>query len=85
MIVYMEGKNMQLELIRSVKNSDFIDFTNFEVGPCFRDRCAHCIRDESPLFCSQAPGAPDDSGMTTSVLNVGPSANSLLLTSFTTV
>ena len=34
MKVYMEGKNMQLELIYdSVKNSDFIEFTNFEVGP----------------------------------------------------
>ena len=27
----MEGKNMQLEF-DCVKNSDFIDFTNFEVG-----------------------------------------------------
>ena len=60
MKVYMEGKNMKLELILdSVTNSDFIDFTNFEVGLYFRDWCAHCIRDESPLFGSQAPGAPD--------------------------
>ena len=43
----------------SVKNRDFIDFTNFEVGLYFRDRYAHCIRDESPLFGSEAPGAPD--------------------------
>ena len=51
---------MQLELILdSVKNSDFIDFTNFDVGLYFRDRCADCIRDESPLFGYQAPGAPD--------------------------
>ena len=55
----MEGKNMQLELIRFLKNRDFIDFTKFEVGLYFRDRCAHCIRGESPLFDSQAPGAPD--------------------------
>ena len=77
MKVYMEGKNMQLEF-NFVKNSDFIDFTNFEVGLFFRDQCAHCIRDESPLFGSQAPGTPVASGMTTSVRNVGPSANSVL-------
>ena len=29
------------------------------MGLYFSDRCAHCIRDESPLFGSQAPGAPD--------------------------
>ena len=75
MKVYMEGKNMQLD---SVKNSDFIEFTNFEVGLCFRDRCAHCIRDEPPLFGYQAPGVPDVSGMNTSARNVGPSANSAL-------
>ena len=42
----------------SVENSDFIEFTNFEVGLYFRDRCAHCIRDESPLFGTEAPGTP---------------------------
>ena len=80
MKVYMEGKNMQLG-INSIplKNNDFIDFTNFEVGLYFRDRCARIlIRDESPLFGYQAPGAPDVSGMTTSVRNVGPRANSAL-------
>ena len=62
MKVYMEGGNMQLELIRFRKNSDFIDFINFEVGLYFRDRSAHCIRDESPLFGSEVPGVRDVSG-----------------------
>ena len=38
----------------------------------------------SPLFGSQAPGAPDLAGLTTSVQNVGPSTNSAL-NSFITV
>ena len=70
-----KGSTCNLNELDSIKNSDF---TNFEVGLYFRDRCAHCIRDESRLFGSQAPGAPDASGMTTSVRNVGPSANSAL-------
>ena len=86
MKVYTEGKNMQLELIR-LGLSDFIEFTIFEVGIFFSDRCAHCIRYESPLFGSEAPGAPDASG--TSVRNVVQApirlSNSLLLTSFITV
>ena len=32
MSVYMEGKNTQLKFYDSVKNSDFIEFTNVEVG-----------------------------------------------------
>ena len=53
--VYMEGKNIcNWNCNDSVKNSDFIDLTNFEVGLYFRDRCA--------LFGSEAPGAPDVSG-----------------------
>ena len=55
-----------------------IEFTIFEVGIFFPDQCAHCIRYESPLFGSEAPGVPDASGMTTSVRNVGPRANSAL-------
>ena len=54
MKVYMEGKNMQL--YDSVKNSELIEFTNVQVGISFPDRCAHCIRDESPLFGYGAPG-----------------------------
>ena len=62
MKVYIEKNNVQVELIRFRKNSDSIDFTNFEVGLYFRDRCAYCIRDESPIFGSEAPGVPDVSG-----------------------
>ena len=36
------------------------------------------VCDESPLFGSQAPGAPDVSGKTTLVRNVDPSAKSAL-------
>ena len=48
------------------------------------------LRDESPIFGSEAPGAPTFRCMTTSVRNVGPEApirlsNLLLLTSFITV
>ena len=49
------GRTYNSNSFDSVKNSDFIDFTKFEVGLYFRD----CIREESPLFGSQAPGAPD--------------------------
>ena len=59
MKVYIEKNNIQVELIRFRKNSAPIDFANFEVGLYFRDRCAHGIRDESSLFGSEAPGAPD--------------------------
>ena len=35
--VYIERNTMQMELIRYLKNSDFIDIGNFEVGMYFRD------------------------------------------------
>ena len=35
MKVYIEKNNIQVELIRFSKNSDFIDFKNFEVGLYF--------------------------------------------------
>ena len=37
------------------------------------------IRAESPLFGSESPGAPDVRDKTTSLRNVGPSANSTLI------
>ena len=57
----VHGRKEHATWINSIplKNCYFIDFTNFEVGLYFRDRCAHCIHDESPLFGSQTPGAPD--------------------------
>ena len=83
MKVYTEGKNMQLELIRFLKNRDFIvNLQLLKWALFFPDRWAHCIRYESPLFGSEAPGSAGASGMTTSVTssvrNVGQSANSAL-------
>ena len=70
---------MQLEInFIPLKIATLLTFTHFEVGLYVRDRCAHCIRNMSSLFGSQAPGAPDVLGMTTSVRNVGRSANSAL-------
>ena len=37
MKVYIERNNIQVELIRFHKKSDFIDVGNFEVGIFFRD------------------------------------------------
>ena len=34
--VYIERNNIQVELIRFCKNSDFVDVWNFEVGIYFR-------------------------------------------------
>ena len=47
--------------IFSIKNIDFIDMGNFEVGIYFRDRRVYeigliAIRDESQLFCSGCAG-----------------------------
>ena len=42
MKVYIERNNIQVELIRFRKNSDFIAVKNFEVGIYFRDQRAHC-------------------------------------------
>ena len=42
MKVYIEKNNIQVELIRFVKNSDFIAIEYFEVGIYFPDRRAHC-------------------------------------------
>ena len=57
MNVYIERNDIQVEFIRFRKNSDFIDFENFE-GRHFRDRRVYeigliAIRDVSqPLFCA---------------------------------
>ena len=56
MKVYIEGKNMQVQLIPSRKNTDFIGVGNIEVGN-LRERCVYeigliAIRDGSPLFCA---------------------------------
>ena len=56
MKVYIERKNMQVQLIPSSKNINFIDVGNFEVGN-FSDRSVDkigliAIRDVSPLFCA---------------------------------
>ena len=48
MKVYIERNNIQVELIRFRKNSEFIAIANFEVGIYFRDRRA--------LFCSRGTG-----------------------------
>ena len=55
MKVYIERKNMQLELIRFRKKYDFIDVGNFEVGIYFRGRHVYetgliAIRDVLSLF-----------------------------------
>ena len=55
MKVYIERNNIQVELICFLKNINFIDVGNFEVGN-FRDRRVYefglvAIRDVSPLFC----------------------------------
>ena len=42
MKVYIKRNNIQVELMRFRKNSDFIDVWNFEVGIYFHDRRAHC-------------------------------------------
>ena len=42
MKVYIEMNNIQVELTRFRKNSDFIAVGNFEVGIYFRDRSTHC-------------------------------------------
>ena len=52
--LYIEMKNMQVQLIPFRKHIDFIDVWNFEVGN-FRDRRVYeswliLIRDVSPLF-----------------------------------
>ena len=57
MKVYIERNNIQVELIRFRKNSDFIAVGNVEVGIYFHDRRLIAIRDDSPLVCSGA--APD--------------------------
>ena len=63
MKVYIERNNIQVELVRFRKNSDFIDVWNFELGIYFRDWRAHCYpwRVATGLFRG-APGAPDVSG-----------------------
>ena len=42
MKVYIERNNISGMIYDSVKNNDFIDFGNFEVGTYFRERRAHC-------------------------------------------
>ena len=59
MNVCIERNNIQVELIRFRKNSDFIAVGNFEVGIYFATDVLIAIRDESPLFCSGGPGVPD--------------------------
>ena len=59
MKVYIEKNYVQMEY-DFVKNSNFINFTNFEVG--IGSILSRPIRNESPLFGSEAPGAPDVSG-----------------------
>ena len=61
MKVCIEKNNIQVELIRFRKNSDFIDVVNFEVGIYFRDWRVYeigliAIRDESPVFCAGGAG-----------------------------
>ena len=56
MKVYIERKNMQVQLIPFVKNIDFFDVGNFEVRT-FRKRRVYeigliAIRDVPPLFCA---------------------------------
>ena len=84
MKMYIEKNNVQVELIQFHKNSDFIDFTNCEVGIWPILSRAMCW-----LFGSEAPGVPDVSGHD----NFGTEcrskrqfgSNLLLFTSFMTV
>ena len=65
MKVYIEKNNVQMELIRFRKKIATLltlQTLKLELGLYFRHRCAHCIRNESPLFGSEAPGVPDVSG-----------------------
>ena len=63
MKVYIEKNNVQVELIRFRKNSDFIDFKKtLKWAYTFAPHVLIGIRDESPLFGCEAPGALDVSG-----------------------
>ena len=57
--VYIARNNIQVELIRFRKNSDFIDIGNFEVETYFRDRRAHCYPIRFSPLVNRAPGAPN--------------------------
>ena len=81
MKVYIEKNNVQVELIRLRKNSDFIDFTNFEVGigPILsRPMCSLLSATSRHYTVPRRRVRRTFRGMTILIRNVGPSANSVL-------
>ena len=81
MKVYIEKNNVQVELIRLRKNSDFIDFTNFEVGigPMLSQPMCSLLSATSRHYTVMRRRVRRTvRGMTISIRNVGPSANSVL-------
>ena len=60
MKVYMERKNIQVELIRFRKNSDIIAVGNFEVGIILsRPTCSLLSATSHHCSVQRAPGTPD--------------------------
>ena len=83
MKVYIEKNYVEMELIRfRKKKSDFIDFTNFEVGigPILSQPMCSLLSVMSRQYSVlKRRACRTFRNMTTSAQNVGPSANSALI------